>query len=70
MDFIMKGLPDSVKTKVGQCASAKEIWGSLQDIYARQGTKENEVGDNSNDEQVNIGEYFFFNHEELGHLEI
>ena len=41
MDFIMEGVPDSVKNKVGQCASTKEIWDNLQDIYAREGKKEN-----------------------------
>jgi hypothetical protein len=70
MDFIMEGLPDSVKNKVGQCASTKELWDNLQDIYARKGTKENEAGDNSDDEEVNRGEYFFFNCEEVGHIEI
>jgi hypothetical protein len=50
MDFIMKGLPNLVKNKVGQCASTKELWDGLQDIYTRKGTKENEAGDNSDDE--------------------
>jgi len=46
----MKGLPNLVKNKVGQCASTKELWDGLQDIYTRKGTKENEAGDNSDDE--------------------
>jgi phage protein D len=48
MDFIMKGLPDIVKTKLVQCASAKQLWDNLQYLYVRKGTKENEARDNSN----------------------
>ena len=55
---------------MGQYASTKEIWDIIQDIYSRQGTKENEAGDNSDDEEVKRGEYFFFNCEEVGHIEI
>jgi hypothetical protein len=33
MDFIMEGLPDSVKEKVGKSSSAKEIWDKLHNIY-------------------------------------
>jgi len=67
---MMKGLLDSVKTKLGQCALAKELWDRLKYIYARQGTKENEARGNSDDKEVKKGEYFFFNYEEVGHLEI
>ena len=70
MDFIIELLHDSVKTKVEQYASTKELWDNLQYIYVRQGKKENEVGDNSDDEEVNRGEYFLFNCEEVGHIEI
>jgi hypothetical protein len=33
MDFIMEGLCDSVKEKVGKCSSTKELWDKLHDIY-------------------------------------
>jgi hypothetical protein len=35
MDTILEGLIDSVKDKMGSCASTKELWDNLQDIYAR-----------------------------------
>jgi len=33
MDFILEGLYDLVKDKVGKCSSTKEIWDKLHDIY-------------------------------------
>jgi hypothetical protein len=33
MDFIMEGLLDSIKDKVGKFSSAKEIWDKLHNIY-------------------------------------
>jgi hypothetical protein len=33
MDFIMEGLPDSVKDKVGKCLSTKELWDKLHNLY-------------------------------------
>jgi len=33
MDFILDELPDSVKVKVVQCSSTKEIWGKLHNVY-------------------------------------
>jgi hypothetical protein len=33
MDFIMEGLCDSTKEKVGKCSSTKELWDKLHDIY-------------------------------------
>jgi hypothetical protein len=33
MDFIMEGLPDSVKEKVGKFSSTKELWDKLHNIY-------------------------------------
>jgi hypothetical protein len=33
MDFILEGLPDSVKEKVGKCSSSKELWEKIQNIY-------------------------------------
>jgi hypothetical protein len=70
MDFIMKGLPNLVKIKVGQYASTKDLWDILQDLYARKGTKENQASDNTDDEEVNRGEYFLFNCEEARHIEM
>jgi hypothetical protein len=32
MDFIMEGLCDSTKDKVGKCSSAKEIWDKLHNV--------------------------------------
>jgi hypothetical protein len=36
MDAILDGLPDSVKVKVGQCSSAKELWDKLHNIYFKE----------------------------------
>jgi hypothetical protein len=33
MDFILEGLPDLVREKVGKCSSTKELWDKLHDIY-------------------------------------
>jgi hypothetical protein len=33
MDFILEGLPNSVKDKVGQCSSSKELWDKLHNLY-------------------------------------
>jgi hypothetical protein len=35
MDAILDGLSDSVKFKVGQCSSAKEIWDKLHNFYSK-----------------------------------
>jgi hypothetical protein len=32
MDFIMKGLPDSLEDKVGKFSSAKELWDKLHTL--------------------------------------
>ena len=34
IDIILDGLTDLVKSKVGSCASEKEIWVKLQYLYA------------------------------------
>jgi hypothetical protein len=34
MDFILEGLPDSVKDKVGKCSSTKELWDKIHNIYS------------------------------------
>ena len=36
IDTILDGLTDSMKSKVGSCASSKEIWDKLQDLYVRE----------------------------------
>jgi hypothetical protein len=35
IDTILDGLTDSIKSKVGSCASAKVLWDKLQDLFAR-----------------------------------
>jgi hypothetical protein len=42
IDTIIDGLTDSVKSKVGSCASAKDLWDKLQDLYARKEAAEEE----------------------------
>jgi hypothetical protein len=42
IDTILDGLTDSVKAKVGSCASSKEIWDKLQDLYVREDEEEEE----------------------------
>jgi hypothetical protein len=34
MDFILEGLPNLVREKVGKCSSSKELWDKLHDIYS------------------------------------
>jgi hypothetical protein len=34
MDFILEGIYDSIKDKVGKCSSTKELWDKLHDIYS------------------------------------
>jgi hypothetical protein len=36
IDTILDGLTDSVKSKVGSCASSKEFWDKIQDLYSRE----------------------------------
>jgi hypothetical protein len=36
IDTILDGLTDSMKSKVGSCASSKELWDKLQDLYVRE----------------------------------
>jgi hypothetical protein len=33
MDFILEGLSDLIKDKVGKCSSTKELWDKLHNIY-------------------------------------
>jgi hypothetical protein len=73
IDTILDGLTDSVKSKVGSCASTKDIWDKLQDLYAREeAEEEEEVEENYNIsyfKEANRGELFLFNCEGVGHVE-
>jgi hypothetical protein len=73
IDTILDGLTDSVKSKVGSCALAKELWDKLQELYAREeATKEEEVEEDYNIsyfKEENRGHFFYFNCEGVGHVE-
>ena len=75
IDTILDGLTDSVKSKVGSCASAKHLWDKLQELYAREEAEEEEeeeVKANYNIsyfKEENRGQLFCFNCEGLGHVE-
>jgi hypothetical protein len=36
MDFILEGLPDLIKYKVGKFPLAKEIWDKLHNLYFKE----------------------------------
>jgi hypothetical protein len=74
IDTILDGLTDSMKSKVGSCASSKEIWDKLQDLYVREEAEEEEevieANYNISDfKEVNRGQFFCFNCEGVGHVE-
>jgi hypothetical protein len=71
IDIILDGLTDSMKSKVGSCASAKELWDKLQDLYAREEAEEEEEveEDYSDFKEKNRGQFFCFNCEGVGHVE-
>jgi hypothetical protein len=73
IDTIMDGLTDSVKSKVGSCASSKEILDKIQDLYVREeAEEEEEVEANYNISDLkeeNRGQFFCFNCEGVGHVE-
>jgi hypothetical protein len=73
IDTILDGLTDSVKSKVGSCASAKYLWDKLQELYAREeGEEEEEVEEDyniSDFKEENRGQFFCFNCEGVGHVE-
>ena len=48
IDTILDGLKKSVKSKVGSCASSKDLWDKLQDLYVREDIEEEEVEENYN----------------------
>jgi hypothetical protein len=73
IDTILDGLIDSVKSKVGSCASSKYIWDKIQYLYAREeAEEEEEVEENyniSDFKEANRGQFFCFNCEGVGHVE-
>jgi hypothetical protein len=73
IDTILDGLTDSVKSKVGSCASAKDLWDKLQELYAREEAKEEEEVEEdyniSDFKEENRGQFFCFNCEGVGHVE-
>jgi hypothetical protein len=75
IDTILDGLTDSVKSKVGSFASAKEIWDKLQDLYARKEEEEAEEEEVEEDYNIsdfkkeNRGQFFCFNCERVRHVE-
>jgi hypothetical protein len=74
IDTILDGLTDSMKSKVGSCASTKEIWDKIQDLYAREEAEEEEeeVEEDYNIldfKEENRGQFFLFNCEGVGHVE-
>jgi hypothetical protein len=76
MDFILEGLYDSVKDKVGKCSSTKELWDKLHNIYSSPitesenakedaGTKQEEIcsscqTDSEEEEEYEINKSIFF----------
>jgi hypothetical protein len=73
IDTILDGLKDSMKSKVGSCASSKDLWDKLQELYVREDTEEEEEVEanyNISDfKEENRGQLFFFNCEGVGHVE-
>jgi hypothetical protein len=73
IDTILDGLTDSVKSKVGSCASKKYLWDKLQELYAREEVKEEEEVEEdyniSDFKEENRGQFFCFNCEGVGHVE-
>ncbi|MCZ2221948.1 hypothetical protein NUW87_11365, partial [Corynebacterium pilbarense] len=48
IDTILDGLIDSVKSKVGSCASSKYLWDKIKDLHVREEEEEEEVEANYN----------------------
>jgi acetone carboxylase gamma subunit len=76
IDTILDGLTDSVKSKVGSCASSKEFWDKLQDLYVREESEEEEEEEEvegnyniSDFKEENRGQFFCFNCEGVIHVE-
>jgi hypothetical protein len=53
MDFVLEGLCDSVKDKVGKCSSAKELWDKIHNIYFKESHLIRELA-NRNKEYVEV----------------
>jgi hypothetical protein len=51
MDFILEGLYDSVKDKVGKCSSTKELWDKLHNIYSSPITESENAKEDAGTEQ-------------------
>jgi hypothetical protein len=51
MDFIWEGLPNSVREKVGQCSSTKELWDNLHEIYSSPIADSKNAKENADTEQ-------------------
>jgi acetone carboxylase gamma subunit len=73
IDTILDGLTNSVKSKVGSCASTKYLWDKLQELYAREEVEEEEEVEEdyniSDFKEENRGQFFCFNCEGVGHVE-
>jgi hypothetical protein len=54
MDFILEGLYDSVKDKVGKCSSTKELWDKLHNIYSSPITESENVKEDAGTDQEEI----------------
>jgi hypothetical protein len=52
IDTILDGLTNLVKSNVGSCASTKDLWDKLQELYAREEAEEEEV-----EEDYNISDF-------------
>jgi hypothetical protein len=63
-----------VKSKVGSCALAKDLWDKLQELYAREEVAEEEEVEEdyniSDFNEKNRGQFFCFNCEGVGDLKI
>ena len=73
IDTILDGLTDSVKSKVGSCASEKYIWDKPQELYAREVAEEEEEVEEdyniSDFKEENRSQFFCFNCKGVGHVE-
>jgi acetone carboxylase gamma subunit len=69
-----------VKSKVVSCASSKELWDKLQDLYVREEVEEEEEEEEEEEVEANYnisdfkeenrGQFFCFNCEGVGHVEL
>jgi hypothetical protein len=60
MDFILEGLCDSTKDKVGQCSSAKELWDKIHNLYFKEShsiTEPEHANQNKEDVEQNKKKY-------------